>query len=138
MHGCRAVEVFPTEQFQTMRAKCISQELSWQAPAKKWCVSEGFFKRSCTCLTKDIRHNALLLFSCSYKQFHISNNNPEDIRRVDHAPGNNSQVNVCCCSCCREAVLEGLTHPSEENTQRKEAVTTPVQKVDNPELVELA
>jgi len=36
MHGCRAAEVFPTEQFKTMRAKCISQELSWKAPAKKW------------------------------------------------------------------------------------------------------
>lgn len=39
---------------------------------------------------------------------------------------------------CREAVLEGLTNPSEENTQRKEAVTTPVQKVDNPDLVAAA
>ncbi|EIE21159.1 granule-bound starch synthase [Coccomyxa subellipsoidea C-169] len=69
----KAAEVFPTEQFKTMRARCISQELSWQAPAKKW-----------------------------------------------------------------EAVLEGLTNPSEENTQRKEAVTTPVQKVDDPELVNVA
>lgn len=40
--------------------------------------------------------------------------------------------------CCREAVLEDITHPSEENTQRKEAVTTPVQKVDNPDLVSAA
>lgn len=38
MGGCRAAEVFPTEQFKTMRARCISQELSWKAPAKKWCV----------------------------------------------------------------------------------------------------
>lgn len=37
MLGCRAAEVFPTEQFKTMRARCISQELSWKAPAKKWC-----------------------------------------------------------------------------------------------------
>ncbi|CAL8469225.1 g8766 [Coccomyxa elongata] len=69
----KAAEVYPTEQFKTMRARCISQELSWKAPAKKW-----------------------------------------------------------------EAVLEGLTNPSEENTQRKEAVTTPVQKVDNPDLVSAA
>jgi hypothetical protein len=72
VHGCRAAEVFPTEQFQTMRAKCISQELSWQAPAKKWCASEGIFIRSCTCLTKAIWHNALPLVSCSHKHVKVS------------------------------------------------------------------
>ena len=32
-------------------------------------------------------------------------------------------------------MLEALTRPSEENTQRKESVTTPVQKVENPQLI---
>ena len=34
----------------------------------------------------------------------------------------------------REAILEAMTHPSEENTQRKESVTTPVQNVESEAL----
>ena len=32
----RAIEVFGTPQFETMRQNCISQDLSWGPPAKKW------------------------------------------------------------------------------------------------------
>lgn len=39
---------------------------------------------------------------------------------------------------CREAVLEAITHPSEENAQRKDSVATPVENVDNPSLLAAA
>ena len=33
---CRAAAAFPTPAFQTMRERCIVQELSWEKPARKW------------------------------------------------------------------------------------------------------
>ena len=42
-------------------------------------------------------------------------------------------------ACCREAVLEAITQPSEENTARKDSVDTPVQTVEkDPETIVLA
>jgi hypothetical protein len=40
--------------------------------------------------------------------------------------------------CNREAILESITNPTEETTQRKDSVSTPVEKVDNPVLLAAA